>query len=78
MVHLIGLRADKPVRIRVQLDSRPFETFQLDLSKAPGQRICLWLYPGYWHWIDQGWDPKLGCKCDETPEPTPTPSKHGA
>jgi hypothetical protein len=77
MVHLTGLRTDKPVRIRVQLDGRPFESFRLDLAKSD-HRICLWLYPGYCHWINEGWDPKLGCNCDEEPKPTPTPSKHGA
>ena len=41
-----------------------------NLSKACGSICerkttggCPWLYGGYWHWIDLGWDPKLGCKC---------------
>jgi len=77
MVYLTDLPTAKPIRVRVTLDKRPFESFSLDLSKYD-HRICLWLYPGYWHWIDNGWDSKLGCRCAATPEPTPTPSKHGS
>ena len=51
------------VRVRVTLDDKPFEAFSLDLGKAADHRICLWLYPGYWHWIDNGWTTALGCKC---------------
>jgi len=77
MVHLTGLPTTKPIRVKVILDNRPFETFSLDLSKYD-HRICLWLYPGYWNWINNGWDPKLGCTCGIETEPTPTPSLHGA
>lgn len=54
---------DRRVLVRVKLDQRPFESFWLNLGKEPNRRVCLWLYPGYWHWINNGWDPKLGCSC---------------
>lgn len=75
--YLQGLPTTKPIRVRVELDERPFESFSLDLAKAADHRICLWLYPGYWHWIDNGWDAQLGCKCGETPAPPATPMKDG-
>lgn len=66
---LKGLPTSRPVRIRVVLDGKAFEAFKLNLGSSPGHRICLWLYPGYWHWIDNGWDAALGCRCGETPAP---------
>ncbi len=56
MAYLTGLPTNKPIRVRARLDGRPFEAFSLDLSRATDHRICLWLYPGYWHWINNGWD----------------------
>ena len=53
---------DRRVLVWVKLDGRPFESFWLDLRKEPNRRVCLWLYRGYWHWINTGWDAKLGCK----------------
>ena len=67
IAHVKELPTNQPIRVRVRLDDRPFESFNLSLSKAPDRRICLWLYPGYWHWIDRGWDAKLGCQCGEKP-----------
>jgi hypothetical protein len=64
MMLISGLPTDRKVKVEVRLDDRPFETFRLNLGDAREHRICLWLYPGYWHWIDQGWNPKLGCKCE--------------
>lgn len=64
MGQISGLPTGRRVRIKVSLDGRPYETFSLDLGKAPDHRICLWLYTDYWHWIDQGWDRSLGCKCE--------------
>ncbi|HEX3127232.1 MAG TPA: hypothetical protein VH394_07865 [Thermoanaerobaculia bacterium] len=63
MGQISGLSTGRRVRIKVSLDGRPYEAFSLDLGKAPGHRICLWLYTDYWHWIDHGWDKSLGCKC---------------
>lgn len=68
--HLEDLPLTRPIRVRVVLDDRPFESFALDLAKAGDHRICLWLYPGYWHWIDNGWHASLGCKCGEVAAPT--------
>jgi len=50
--------------VRVKLDERPFESFSINLRREPNQRVCLWLYPGYWHWINTGWNAKLGCTCN--------------
>jgi hypothetical protein len=58
-----GVSTERKVKVEVRLDGKPFETFWLDLRNKPDHRACLRLYPGYWHWIDQGWDAKLGCKC---------------
>lgn len=63
MKRVEGLRLDRRIQVEVRLDGKPFETFYLDFGGAPDHRICLWLYPGYWHWIDNGWNLKLGCKC---------------
>jgi hypothetical protein len=68
------LPTDRRVPVRVLLDDRPFESFRLDLGRARDRRICLWLYPGYWHWIDNGWSAELGCSCAPVPvEPDLTP-----
>lgn len=64
MALITGVPADRKVMVEVRLDRQGFETFWLHLGKEPDQRVCLWLYPGYWHWIDNGWDPRLGCKCE--------------
>jgi hypothetical protein len=63
MVLISNLPTDRKVKVRVVLDGKPFETFWLKLGDQPEHRVCLWLYPGYWHWIDLGWTPSLGCKC---------------
>jgi hypothetical protein len=77
MAHLTSLPTDRKIRVRVQLDGRPFEAFSLDLSRYD-HRICLWLYPSYWHWIDLGWEPELGCKCGAGARATPTPPPRAA
>lgn len=64
MALLTGVPTDRKVMVQVRMDQRGFETFWLHLGKEPDKRVCLWLYPGYWHWIDNGWEPKLGCKCE--------------
>ncbi len=66
MAAVRDLPTARRARVRVTLDGRPFETFSLDLGKTTDHRICLWLYPGYWHWIDNGWTEALGCKCPKT------------
>jgi hypothetical protein len=63
MALISGLPTGRRVRIKVSVDGRPFEAFSLDLGKEPEHRICLWLYPDYWHWIDNGWTESHGCKC---------------
>jgi hypothetical protein len=67
MLAVADLPIDRRVKVVVRLDGRPFEAFSLDLGAATDHRICLWLYPGYWHWIDNGWSPELGCKCGAGP-----------
>jgi hypothetical protein len=64
MALLTGVPVDRRVKVEVRTQTRGFETFWLHLGKEPEKRVCLWLYPGYWHWIDNGWEPKLGCKCE--------------
>lgn len=62
-VTLHDLPADRRLLVRVTLDGRPFESFRIDLAREPKHRACYWLYPGYWHWINVGWEQKLGCSC---------------
>lgn len=64
MKMITGVPVDRKVKVEVRTGKEGFETFWLHLGKKEDQRVCLWLYPGYWHWIDNGWDPKLGCKCE--------------
>ena len=54
---------DRKVLVEIRLDGKPFEAFWIDLREEEGQRVCLWLYSGYWHWVDLGWDDAHGCKC---------------
>jgi len=63
MVLIKDVPADRKVLVEIRLDDKPFEAFRLDLRKEPDQRVCLWLYEGYWHWVNMGWDSKRGCKC---------------
>ena len=63
MATIAGVPADRKVLIGVRLDGKPFESFWIDLRREPNQRACLWLYPGYWHWINTGWDRANGCRC---------------
>ena len=65
MVAVTGLPLDRKIKVEVRLDGKPFETFRLELGKRPGNRVCLWLYEGYWHWIDNGWHAELGCRCGD-------------
>lgn len=60
---LSGVPTDRKVKVEVRLDGKSFETFWLNLGKEPDRRACLWLYQGYWHWVNTGWDPKKGCDC---------------
>lgn len=71
---LEGLPLDRKFRIAIRLDGKPFETLTLDFSEKPEARLCLWLYPGYWHWVDVGWDESKGCTCP-VPDRTPAPPK---
>ncbi|HYH47618.1 MAG TPA: hypothetical protein VEG34_18195, partial [Thermoanaerobaculia bacterium] len=59
-----GLPVDRKVKVEVRLDDKPFEAFWLNLGEDAEWRSCLWLRPGYWHWIDIGWDAVRGCKCE--------------
>lgn len=63
MALITGVPADRRVKVEVRTQTRGFETFWLHLGQRPEKRVCLWLYPGYWHWIDNSWEPNLGCKC---------------
>ena len=58
--------ADRRVMVGVRLDGRPYESFRVDLRGEPEQRACFWLYEGYWHWVNTGWDESKGCSCADT------------
>ena len=64
LVAIRGVAVDRMVRLSIRLDGKAYESFAVDLGREPDRRLCLWLYPHYWHWISRGWDPKLGCRCD--------------
>jgi hypothetical protein len=63
MVAIANVPADRTVMVGVRLDGKPFESFPLDLRKEEKRRACLWLYHGYWHWVNTGWDEAKGCRC---------------
>lgn len=63
MVAINDVPADRKVLVGIRLDGKPFESFHVDLRKEEDRRISLWLYEGYWHWINTGWDEKQGCRC---------------
>lgn len=65
MGRITGLPVDRKVLVEIRLDGKPFEAFRLHLGEEPGNRVCLWLYSGYWRWVDMGWDAGKGCKCGE-------------
>jgi hypothetical protein len=71
MAVIPGVPADRKVLVEVRLDGKPYESFRLDLREEPEKRSCLWLYEGYWHWVNMGWgDEAKGCRCkSETPGP---------
>jgi hypothetical protein len=64
MVAVRGVALDRPVRLSIKLDGKPFESYPIDLRAEPDNRTCLWLYPGYWRWLNGPWDVKRGCKCE--------------
>lgn len=68
MLLISGLPVDRKVKVEVRLDDKPFEAFWLNLGEDAERRSCLWLRPGYWHWIDIGWDAVRGCKCEVAAE----------
>lgn len=69
--------ADRKVLVEVRLDGKPTENFWIDLSKDPENRVCLWLYEGYWNWqVDHGWHWRRACRCDI--KDTASRSKSGA
>ena len=53
-VEIRDVPTNRKVLVQITLDGKPFETFRLDLRKE--KRLCLWLRPNYWHWIE-------GCRC---------------
>ena len=59
-----GVALDRQVRLSIKLDGKPFESYPIDLRAEPDRRTCLWLYPGYWRWLNGPWDVKRGCKCE--------------
>jgi hypothetical protein len=65
-VSIEGVPTDRRVLVGVRLDGRPYESFHIDLREEPDQRACLWLYRGYWHWVNTGWDESKGCRCVES------------
>ncbi|MFL6246792.1 MAG: hypothetical protein ACJ74H_12250 [Thermoanaerobaculia bacterium] len=63
MVTIANVPADRRVMIGIRLDGKPFESFPIDLRKEEKNRACLWLYEGYWHWVNMGWSEGKGCRC---------------
>lgn len=63
MAQIPGLPTDRKVLVEIRLDGHPTESFPLDLGKEERNRACLWLYKGYWHWVNTGWDKEKGCRC---------------
>ena len=63
MVKIANVPADRKVMLGIRLDGKPYESFRIDLREEPGRRACLWLYVGYWHWVNTGWDEGKGCRC---------------
>jgi hypothetical protein len=66
MVLITGVPADRKVLVEIRLDGKAYEAFRLDLRQEPGHRACFWLYEGYWHWVNEGWDETKGCRCKPT------------
>lgn len=64
MVTIDNVPADRKVLVGIRLDGQPFESFYVDLRKEQDRRLCLWLYKGYWHWVNMGWDEGKGCRCE--------------
>jgi hypothetical protein len=63
MAWIKGLPTDRKILVEVRQDGQPTESFRLDLRKEEKNRVCLWLYTGYWHWVNTGWDAAHGCRC---------------
>ena len=63
MVTIRNVPADRKVIVGIRLDGKPYESFPIDLRKERGRRACLWLYEGYWHWVNTGWNRVNGCRC---------------
>ena len=62
---ITGVPVDRKVLVEVRLDGKPTESFWVDLSQDPENRVCLWLYEGYWNWqVDHGWHWRRACRCD--------------
>lgn len=68
MVAVRDVPLDRQVRLSIKLDGKPFESYTIDLRDEPDRRTCLWLYPGYWRWLNGPWDEKRGCRCDAPAE----------
>ena len=71
MAAVRGVALDRKVKLSIKLDGKPFESYPIDLGAEPDGRTCLWLYPGYWRWLNGPWDAKRGCKCETSAEPPP-------
>lgn len=63
LASITGVPIDRKVMVGVRLNGKPFESFPLDLRKEKDRRACLWLYEGYWHWVNTGWSRAHGCRC---------------
>ena len=62
---ITGVPTDRQVLVEVRLDGKPTESFRIDLSQDPENRVCLWLREGYWNWqVDHGWHWRRACRCD--------------
>jgi len=67
MAAVRGVALDRKVKLSIKLDGKPFESYPIDLGPEPDGRTCLWLYPGYWRWLNGPWDVKRGCRCEALP-----------
>ena len=63
MVAIPDVPGDRKVLVGIRLDGHPYESFYVDLRKEQDRRLCLWLYEGYWHWVNTGWDEGKGFRC---------------
>ena len=63
MAMISGLPTDRRIKVLVVHNHQPYETVSVDFRRQPEPRICLWMDPGRWRWINIAWKEALGCRC---------------